>query len=259
MHQVLLNLCVNARDAMSHGGRLTMATRSISHLDVLPLFPNAGACDYVHISVTDTGAGMDEETRNRIFDPFFTTKEVGKGTGLGLAVVYSIVDHHQGFIDVESVVGKGTTFHVYLPVLQQLIQEAASAPLVEEDIRGGTETILIVEDEGMAQEVLEAILQDKGYTTLSAMDGAEALELYRKRGHEIDLVFTDMGLPKLGGAELVAALKEINAEVTVIVCSGFLEPQVRESLRQAGVKDIVDKPYKPKLLLEKIRNVLDQP
>jgi PAS domain S-box-containing protein len=199
LHQALLNLCVNARDAMPSGGTLTINTRIVSSITLRSHHPDAAASSYVCIEVSDTGEGITPETQKRIFEPFFTTKEKGKGTGLGLAVVFGVVQTHKGFIDVNSELGKGTTFRLYLPVSQ--VPEPISVKEEEtlEDIPGGTETLLVVEDEEMLMMSLKMVLGDKGYTVLSAKDGLTALKIYHERKEDIALVLTDLGLPNMSG------------------------------------------------------------
>ena len=257
IHQIMLNLCVNARDAMPAGGRLQIRTSVVDRDRVRQRFPNAVSDKYVAIEVHDTGTGMDEATKTRIFEPFFTTKEAGKGTGLGLAVVFGVVQTHKGYIDVESEVGKGTTFCVYLPLeVPQTKGEAGKRTLFEES-RGGNETILFVEDEALLYETSRLVLASKGYNVLYAKDGLEALEVYRKHFKEIHLVLTDMDMPKLGGEKLVKAFLDINPRLKIIFASGFVEPEVKARVFKLGAKEFLAKPYDPVAMLSKVREVLD--
>lgn len=255
IHQVLLNLCVNACDAMPKGGTLTISTGQIdgSHL---PKHYRANAPRYVVLSVSDTGIGMDDHTRARIFEPFFTTKPPGHGTGLGLAVVHGILGTHNGYIDVESQPGKGSTFRIYLPTAETLKGDYEPATASATDLPGGTETILIAEDEEPLRQVLENVLTSRGYTVLVAEDGQQALELYRSRMSEIALVISDIGLPRLGGAELLREIKKIHPHAKVVLASGFIDPEMKSEMLASGVVDLIVKPYTINDVLLKIRKAL---
>ncbi len=257
LHQVLVNLCVNARDAMPNGGTLSLTTRQIHADDVRARFPGAAGGEYVKATVSDSGTGMDERTLARIFEPFFTTKEVGKGTGLGLAVVFGIVETHKGFIDVQSAVGKGTSFHLYFPVQIRSIPPAAVARTEVEDIAGGKETILFVEDEEMLKELITGVLEGKGYTIMTAGDGEEMIRKYSRHREEIELIISDIGLPKLDGFEAFKRIKATDPEVRVILASGYLEPHAKSEILKAGAKEFIQKPYSPDEVLKKVRQVLD--
>lgn len=257
IHQVLLNLSLNARDAMPAGGRLRISTRVVGRDFVQERFQTAISEKYVAIEVHDTGAGMDEETKTRIFEPFFTTKESGKGTGLGLAVVFGIVQTHKGYVGVESAVGTGTVFCIYFPV------EAPNS--ASHDIRKtaigkvlvGHETILLVEDEPMLSDITKMALTSNGYTVLCAKDGFEALEVYTQHFREIQLVFSDIDLPKLAGEELVKRLREINSSMKIIITSGYLEPETKERILGLGAKAFIPKPYEHADMLSIVREILD--
>jgi signal transduction histidine kinase len=203
LHQALLNLCVNARDAIndlapltSSHGLLTIRTEVVPR-SVLKGHADARASRYVCISVSDFGKGMDEDTKEKIFEPFFTTKEPGKGTGWGLAVVYGVVKAHRGFIDVESKMNVGSTFRLYLPVSDDSVGEGELVGAGSGGIWEGTETILLVEDEDGLRHLMKSVLEDSGYRALTAKDGIEAIRLYAEHKDEIALVFTDLGLPRL--------------------------------------------------------------
>lgn len=255
--QVLLNLCVNARDAMPMGGTLTVTTASTTGHRISERFPNVRAPEYVTLSVEDTGVGMDEQTRLRVFEPFFTTKVPGQGTGLGLAVAHGIVQAHSGFVDVESAPGKGTKFVVYLPVAQTTELEYESAQQIPDSAPSGTETILIVEDEEQVRELLLAVLHSKGYRVLAAEDGPHAVRLYGERRPDIDLVISDMGLPGLSGTDVFRQIRRINPAAKVIMVSGFVEPAVKADLLRSGVVDFILKPFSNEELLTRVRRVID--
>ena len=259
LHQVLLNLCVNARDAMlPAGGTLTMATQPTSGDEVRALFPTADAMEYVHVSVADSGMGMDEATRQRIFEPFFTTKELGKGTGLGLATAYGIVQSHHGFISVESEPGRGTIFSIFFPVQPREIERIESVVMENVEPVGGSETILIVEDEEMLRNMLYAILEGKGYKVLAAQDGEEGVHLFTQHHNEIALVLSDLGLPKLDGHRMFLRLKQMSPSLKFVIASGYVEPNEKSEMFKAGVKDFVQKPYELRQILGKIRDMLDK-
>jgi len=264
LHQALLNLCVNARDAMNDpsdstpkGGTLSIKTEMIASDKVRARFADAIESPYACISVSDTGVGMDEATKQRIFEPFFTTKEPGRGTGLGLAVVYGVVKSHQGFVDVESEVGRGTTFRLYFPIPANIIMPTTTEEKKSVEIPRGTETILLIEDEESLLDLMKTLLENKGYRVLTAQDGREAIEVYTQHRESIALVLTDLGLPKLSGQGVVATLTGINPQLDIIVASGFLDPELKSELSKAGAKEFVQKPYVPAEMLTKVRTVID--
>ncbi len=257
LHQVILNLCVNARDAMPDGGVITMTT----HLDDGEKFssrsPEPGGGQYVVLGVGDTGIGMDGETKRRIFDPFFTTKGVGKGTGLGLALVHSIVTNHNGRIEVESQPGRGTTFQIFLPVKNEKSVSTPHKTPSMEDVRGGTETILVIEDEQMLMELVKVVLTSKGYQVISARDGDQGIEAFRKNIGEIGAVISDIGLPRVSGAEVLRQIRAIDSSAKLIAASGFIEPEVKSKLMEIGVTSFVHKPYATSEILRTLRDLLD--
>ncbi len=255
IHQALLNLFVNARDAMPQEGILKVCTKTLHGTELKQRFHDVKDEEYVSIEVSDNGMGMDAATRERIFEPFFTTKELGKGTGLGLAVVYGIVSNHNGYIEVHSEVGKGTTFTMYFPTIAD--NNLPVVDTVRRSIPGGNETILLVEDEADLLVILQIILENHGYKILKAKDGEEAIRVYYERHNEIDLIITDMGLPKLGGLEEFIALKAISPNVKVIFASGFFDPAIRAQLIHEGGSAFVQKPYEASEILIKIREALD--
>ncbi|MBI5215309.1 MAG: PAS domain S-box protein [Ignavibacteriae bacterium] len=259
LHQSLLNLCVNARDAMPNGGTINIATSIAPKSSIVQQHPEAQEEYYASILLSDTGTGMKRETVERIFEPFFTTKEIGKGTGLGLAVVYGIVQSHHGFVDVESIPGSGTTFRILLPMVPGSIEAIKQEPEIEQFIPGGTETILIIEDEELLLELIDALLQQYGYTVLTAHDGEEAISLYEKHHSNIQLVVTDLGLPKMSGWQVFLKMKEINRNVKVVLATGYLEPHEKNLFFDGGILDILTKPYEPAELLKKVHQVMHTP
>lgn len=258
IQQVFLNLCINARDAMPNGGTLSLSTRLITGEKVHARFSEAKASQYVLIEFSDTGTGMDEATRTRIFEPFFTTKESGKGTGLGLAVAFGIIRIHQGFIDVSSEPDHGTTFSIYFPVNLEELEPFEIKKEMLGDTEGGTETILLVEDEEMLRSLAKMVLKGKGYNVVTASDGEEAVRMFMLRKNDIALVLSDMGLPKLNGYDVLKQVKHINPSVKFIIASGYIEPVERSEILKSGARDFIQKPYVPNEMLRKIREVLDE-
>ncbi|HTO94429.1 MAG TPA: PAS domain S-box protein, partial [Bacteroidota bacterium] len=263
LHQALLNLCINARDAMMDlsdgraGGRLTIRTLVVDG-DVLASREEADpARRYVEISVADQGVGMSDATIQRIFEPFFTTKEFGKGTGLGLALVYGVVRTHGGFIDVDSRLGEGTVFRLYFPVTDGNAPAAEAGQGSAAVPQGKGEGVLIVEDETPLLDLLESAFCDNGYTVFTAADGVEALKKYKEHAAEIAVVLSDFGLPKADGAALLRSLQSVNPKVAVVVASGFFEPHARAELTRRGARALVAKPYGLADVLTVIRNVID--
>jgi PAS domain S-box-containing protein len=257
IHQVLLNLSVNARDAMPGGGTLTISSSAVEGETLKARFPNAGAKMYAAISVADTGTGMDAETRIRIFEPFFTTKGPGEGTGLGLSLVYGIIRNHRGIIDVDTETGKGTIFMIYLPVCEEYTADVRAGEEAALEIAGGNERILLIEDEEMLQEYVRTVLVSKGYSVMLARDGEEGVGFYEDHHAQIDLVISDIGLPKLDGAEVFKRIRAVDPKAKVILASGFIDPAVRSRLTEAGAEHFINKPFSRVVILQTIREVLD--
>lgn len=265
VHQALLNLCVNARDAIldrrsdgTQSGTITISTVKTAKKDLAEQFQNLSADDYLVIRVSDTGIGMDDETKQRIFDPFFTTKEIGKGTGLGLAVVYGVMQSQHGFVGVDSMLGKGTTFSLYFPVSEPMRNETAIGTETVNESKGGSESILVIEDEESLLELIKQMLETKGYVVHTAMTGPEGVETFIRHKDEIVLIFTDFGLPGLDGYSMLKQIKEIKQNIKMLMASGYLEPQQRSEAFQLGVYEIIQKPYEPSFILSKVREVLDR-
>jgi two-component system cell cycle sensor histidine kinase/response regulator CckA len=262
LSQALLNISVNARDAMPAGGKLTIKTSQVDGHDLRARRFEADADSYIAIEIADTGTGMNEAVQNRIFEPFFTTKGVGEGSGLGLAIVDGIIKEHNGFIDVKSRPGEGSVFHLYLPADQPQLPVITEKPMTqtqsvpEEKTPWGGGTILVVEDEQPMVYLLTDVLARSGYHVLTAMDGAEAIETFLQHKDVIDLVVLDLGLPKITGFEVLRRLNEENPSVRVIITSGYLEPDVKGALFQAGANDCLDKPYVLRDLVEKVASLM---
>jgi|GEM_PF-2605505 len=257
LHQVILNLCVNARDAMPGGGTLSIAATIVEGTILLPKYTKATAGKYVSITVSDTGTGIDEITLEKIFEPFFTTKDPGKGTGLGLSLVYSIVESHGGFVDVASKVDEGTTFSIFLPVQEHSVEMSYDQKKEIQEVQGGTETILLVEDEELLRDMMNDVLVSKGYTVITAEDGNEGIEAFLHHQKDISVVILDMGLPRMGGDDVFKRIRTINPEARIILASGFIEPQVKSELYKSGAKYFIQKPYVPNEVLGKIREVIE--
>lgn len=256
MEQIVMNLCVNARDAMPDGGMLLIETKEVE-LDAAYCEFHAETTPgtYIRLSVTDSGCGMDKETMKRIFDPFYTTKEQGKGTGLGLATVYGIVKQHKANIQIYSEIDTGTTFTIYFPRVEgqddQRTQTAVSIPA------GGSETILLAEDDETIGRLTSRILESAGYTVLLANNGEEAMELGKKHLLRLDMALLDVVMPKKNGKEVYAALKQMRPDLPVLFCSGYSENAIHTNFVLDSGISLIQKPFSTAKLLEKVRQVLD--
>jgi signal transduction histidine kinase/CheY-like chemotaxis protein len=259
IEQILLNLGVNAADAMPDGGRLIIETKNFDlDEEFLKTHPKMKTGPYVLLTVSDTGCGMDKETMAHIFDPFFTTKEVGKGTGLGLASAYGIVNAHEGHITCYSEVGQGTTFNIYLPAAEQKhLDHADKEPRTSVSL-GGAETILVVDDDDEIRELTIEVLEDSGYQVLGATGGEQALEIFREKAGDIDLVIMDLNMPGMGGRKCTTEMLSIDPSVKVLVASGYSANGHGSEALESGAKDFISKPYQMKELLGRIRKVLDE-
>jgi len=259
MEQVLMNLAVNARDAMSEGGELIIETRNIIIDEAFcrtRTYARPGK--YVQISVTDTGEGMDADTQQHIFEPFFTTKEVGKGTGLGLALAYAIIKQHDGLIEVYSEVGHGTTFKIYVPAQEKAVEQE-EVQEAQPMLRGGAETILVAEDEECLRRLLTGMLTSLGYKVILTRDGESAVETYSTQRDQIDLVILDMVMPRMGGREAYERIRTLNSKVPVIFMTGYT-PEMASTryVVEAGAA-FIQKPYGVAALGHKVREALDAP
>ena len=255
IEQILMNLAVNARDAMPTGGQLTIETSNVDY-DPERQQRADGSRNFVMLAVTDTGTGMDEATKAKIFEPFFTTKQPGKGTGLGLATVYAIVTQAGGVIWVYSELGHGTSFKIYLPQVDAVPSTAAVARV---DLPRGTETVLLVEDAAAVRAVARQVLQRQGYRVLEAADGEDALYLAARHQGTIDLVLTDVVMPRAGGRELAERLLAVRPDTRVLYMSGYTDDSVVRHGILAGGVAYLQKPFSPEGLARKVREVLDAP
>ncbi|MFH0960794.1 MAG: response regulator, partial [Pseudomonadota bacterium] len=255
--QILMNLGVNARDAMPDGGTLTIETNNVrlgqeycsAHIETIP-------GNYVLLTVSDSGQGMDKATLAHIFEPFFSTKAVGKGTGLGLATVYGIVKQHGGHITCYSELGHGATFKIYLPARQT--DSDLEAPIHETIVTGGTETILLVDDEDDIRDLGATLLSEFGYNIITAGNGKEAIEIYKREGYRISLVILDLIMPVMDGRQCLTEILRVNPESKVVIASGYSESGPANGVMSAGAMGFVQKPYDIRQLLNTIREILDK-
>jgi len=256
MEQVLMNLAANARDAMPGGGELIIETHNVTIDEIYGLtHPYIQPGKYVQISVTDTGSGMDADTQRRSFEPFFTTKEVGKGTGLGLALAYGIIKQHEGMIEVYSELGQGSTFKVYLPAQEEAVEEKLHE--TQPVPRGGAETILVAEDDETLQKLLTGMLTGLGYNVILGCDGEAAVEAYSSHRDQIDLVILDMVMPRMGGREAYERLLALGSEVPVMFMSGYSAEMAQSRFVLETGATFIQKPYGIAALGNKVRETLD--
>jgi len=259
MEQVLMNLVVNAKDAMPEGGgRITIETQNVALDEAFcKTKPEVKPGDYVMLKVSDTGVGMERETLERIFEPFFTTKAPGEGTGLGLSVVYGIVKAHDGHIWCTSNPGTGTIFEIYFEAIQALA-ETPELHELERTIPGGTETVMLVDDEDYIRDIGLQMLTSFGYTVLTAADGETALEIYRRKKDEIDLIILDLIMPGMSGRQCLGELLKMNPQARVLVASGYSPDVSTRGIIEGGAKGFISKPYEMKEILRGVREVLDE-
>ncbi len=269
MEQVIMNLAVNSRDAMPAGGLLTIETRDVEleENDALSR-EEAPPGKYVMLSVSDTGSGMDTETRAHIFEPFFTTKAPGKGTGLGLATVYGVVKQSDGWISVDSAIGRGTTFKIHLPwVDESAIEESEAEKAHPQTSKStitptaapkGTETVLVVEDQDGIRDIVRESLRRNGYTVLIAVDGNDALQIANSYPDPIHLLITDLVMPNIGGRELAQRLTPLRPQMKVLFMSGYSEHSALD-IEEAGSATVLQKPFSLDALARNVRRLLDEP
>jgi CheY-like chemotaxis protein/anti-sigma regulatory factor (Ser/Thr protein kinase) len=256
LEQVVMNLVVNARDAMPHGGTLTITVGDVEAEGTgVAEVDSAPRGSYVRLAVRDTGTGMDDLTRARVFEPFFTTKECGKGTGLGLATVFGIIKQSRGAIAVDSAPGRGTTFRIYLPRVASVT--AAKPAVAPAPASAATETLLVVEDEDSVRRMARRMLESIGYTVLTARSAAEALLMLERRDQKVHLMLTDVVMPGMSGPDLVARLAEIHPGIRVLYTSGHADnAALRDAVLDGGI-EFISKPYTRAELTRKVRDILD--
>lgn len=256
IEQVFMNLATNARDAMKASGKFIIRTDQVElNNEFIKDHGYGNPGTYALITIEDTGQGIDEETKEKIFEPFFTTKEVGKGTGLGLSMVYGIIQQHDGYIDVQSELGKGAIFEIYLPIMPTSVEEIM--PGVDHIMKGGTETVLVAEDDIQVRELTKEVLEGSGYKVLEATNGENALSVFNNSKDTINLLLLDVIMPKKNGKEVYDAIRQKNQDIKAIFISGY----DADIIQKKGVMDrgvnFVSKPVSPDELLYKVREVLD--
>ncbi|MBI3189101.1 MAG: response regulator, partial [Ignavibacteriales bacterium] len=257
IQQALLNLCLNARDAMPNGGMLTVTCKPVFiNEEVVQQFDDAKTGHYIMLTIVDSGVGIPSNVMGKIFEPFFTTKEQGKGTGLGLAVVYGVVRGHNGYINVDSEVGAGTVFTIYLPRVMDGKQLPKSKPTSAELV-GGTEHILMIEDEATVGEIGVDILRDLGYNVQIARNGMEAIQMLAETHETYHLVVLDMNMPKLGGRSTFEYLRKHHPEVKILVCSGYSAQMLDDGKFISSIHGFIQKPYEIDDFAGTIRSMLD--
>jgi CheY-like chemotaxis protein len=253
IEQVLLNLYVNAADAMPGGGKLILKTKNETHLNIKSNHYDPRPGKYVQLTITDSGTGIDNQTLERIFDPFFTTKGMGRGTGLGLASVYGIIKSHDGYIDVTSEKGHGTTFTIFLPASEKDVEGTAdtAAKLIK-----GSGTLLVVDDEELVLKVGVNMLEKLGYTVLGAKNGTEAVDIFKANKDKIQMVILDIIMPDMGGGEVYDKIKAINPEVKVLLSSGYSVDGQAIELLERGCDGFMQKPFTMEELSGKITQIM---
>ena len=257
INQILINLAINARDAMPSGGKLTIETANLDlHATYSDRHAQVPAGSYVILSMSDTGCGMDAETEARIFEPFFTTKVEGKGTGLGLAMVYGTVKQSGGYIWVYSELGKGSKFKIYLPRAHEVEEPVQKSGGPRDSVKG-TETVLVIEDEAGVRALAMRILQIYGYNVLESANAEEALQVSERFKQQIDLLLTDVILPKMGGRQIAERLAILRPEMKILFMSGYTDDEVLRNGVLEASSAFLQKPFTPSCLVRKVREVLD--
>jgi CheY-like chemotaxis protein len=259
IEQVILNLALNGRDAMPNGGTLLMDTEDVELTEKIDGFSDEfRPGSYVRLSISDTGSGMSSEVKSHLFEPFFTTKSLGKGTGLGLSIVYGIVRQSGGEIAVQSEVGRGTTFHVFLPRVEPPAIETRNEPAAIPANTEGRETILLVEDEEIVRAMLAEVLRGKGYTVVEAQHGPQAIDVAARFAEPIHLLITDMLMPEMTGWELSTRLLASRPELPVLYISGYSDTEARRFGTFESTAEFLQKPFRPEALVKRVREILDK-
>jgi len=257
IERILANLLTNSVDAMSGGGRIVLSTRLATVTDLPELSPELTSENFVCLTVTDTGKGIDSSTREHVFEPFFTTKERGRGTGLGLPVVYGLMQAHHGYVDVKSEIGNGTAVSLYFPVPNQVSLNSPTSTISTDPALRGSETILVVEDEMDVSFFLETILQSHGYQVICAADYEGAVDAFKKHQDKIQLVFSDIGLPKVDGISLCEKLRSMKSKIPLILASGYPTKEFKSRINDLGPQAFLSKPYNTMDILQTVRKVLN--
>ena len=256
LDRMILNLLANAADSMPGGGTISLSTQFTPAMEIPDRVPELSHENYVCLKVADTGSGMDLTTREHVFEPFYTTKDRGRGTGLGLPVVYGLMHAHNGCIDVESEVGVGTVVSLFFPVVQASAKTTSVTSGMNPSLRG-SETLLVVEDEVDVSFFLETIFQSHGYRVFCAHDYEQGLRLFKDHKDDIDLVFSDIGLPKVDGITLCSELKALKPGLPIVLASGYSPKEFKERMNELGNDDFLAKPYQAHDILQSVRKVLD--
>jgi CheY-like chemotaxis protein len=257
IEQVLMNLATNARDAMPEGGSLTIGSGLINiDNDFCKAHGYGEPGPYALITVTDTGVGMDKETLSKIFEPFFTTKEQGKGTGLGLSIVYGIIKQHNGYVNAYSEPGKGTTFRIYIPAMRECVTIGRKEESAVKAIIGGTETVLVAEDDVALRKLSTVVLEGAGYHVISAEDGADAVEKFAEHKEEIQICIIDMIMPRKCGKEVFDEIKKMRHNIKVLFVSGYTGDRIHKEGPVEEGFEFITKPVSPRDLLRKVREML---
>jgi CheY-like chemotaxis protein len=256
IEQLIMNLSVNARDAMPSGGKLVIETANVEmDREIAQRYDSVRTGSHVLLTVSDTGTGMDVETQREIFEPFFTTKKEGRGTGLGLSIVYGIVKQSGGYISVESSEGQGTSFKIYLPRVNEKVTQVSVSQRLSELPRGN-ETILVVEDEELVRQMTRVILETSGYTVLQACHGDEAITLCQQYRRPIDLLVTDVVMPQMSGPQIARRLALLHPEIRVLYMSGYTRKAIDHNYGLEQEQPFIEKPFTPEALGRKVREVL---
>jgi two-component system, cell cycle sensor histidine kinase and response regulator CckA len=257
LDRILMNLISNSIEAMPSGGRIILSTKLMSATEMPELLPEMASEHYVCLVVTDTGKGIDSATREHVFEPFFTTKERGRGTGLGLPVVYGLMQAHQGYVDVKSEINQGTSISLFFPVTEPEKAPVTPVSRQSDPALSGSETILVVEDEAEVSSFLKTILENHGYRVLRAADSEQATFLFQEHRDDIQLIFSDIGLPKVDGIAMCQRLKTLNPDLLIILASGYPTKHFKARINELGAQAFLSKPYNPRDVLEIVRQTLD--